>query len=359
MAHISGWTAVDTTKHTTMPDIRTTATGLQLGPVLLHNIRRLDATDEGLRPGRLAAAVRAQVEEKTQATEGRGTGCELRFRLRGEHATIRLRTQPLTDRAQNSMVEIWHGAFPTSNVTSPIAVGTDWTEVRIPRPDAALLQRIHPDSAWSPELVRVRLQYDRVFELGAIDGDLAPPEPGDAPTHRLCCYGSSITHGSSAILPSMTGMWQAADALGMDLLNLGFPGSAYLEPAIAQAIASDPSWEVATAELGINVIGRWSPDEFAAKVDAFLAILATAGRPVLVTGIYRSAPDLHKPERIAAFRSIVAEATARHGLHHVDSTSFLTSWSQLTTDLVHPNLAGMTAIGARWAQEIRQLRASG
>lgn len=328
-------------------------TGLTLGPVLLHNVRRADPQATGLRLGRLPAAVRSEVEEKTQGTESRGTGCELRFRIRGDAATVRLRTLPMPDRPANSLVEVWYGAFPAGPLRSPEAVGTEWTELRIPRPDAALLERHRDGSPWSPGLVRVRLQYDRHFELGGVDGDLAPPQPEDAPRRRLCCYGSSITHGSSALLPSTTAMWQAADALGMDLLNLGFPGSAYLEPAIARMIAADPAWDVATAELGINVIGRWTPEEFAARADAFLAILAGAGRPVLATAVYRSRPDSDQPERVAAYRRIVAEACGRHGLVHVASDAFITGWTQLTADLVHPAPNGMAAIGACWATAVR------
>jgi hypothetical protein len=338
-----------------MPDPTISATGLMLGAVHLHNVRRLDPLSVGHRLGRLPTAVRDRIEAKTQTTEARGTGCELRFRLLGDHAVIRLRTQPMTDRPQSCLVEVWYGAIPAGPQISPVVIDDRWTEVRIPRPDVALLVRVLPGSCWSPGLVRVRLQYDRFFELDTVDGDIAPPEPGDAPARRLCCYGSSITHGASALLPSTTGMWQSANALGLDLLNLGFPGTAYLEPAIAEHIAADPSWHVATAELGINVIGRWQPEEFAAKVEVFLGILATAGRPVLATGPYRSRPDLDNPERVAAFRRIVAEACARHHLHHVDSGLFLTDWRQLTADLVHPNPAGMAAIGARWAQEIRRL----
>lgn len=329
-------------------------TGLRWGPVLLHNVRRTAAIAGCIRFGRLPEGALAGLEERTREREPRATGCELRFRIRSGEAVVRLRTLPMADRPENGLVEIWHGAFPGATAISPVVVGSaGWTEIRIPAPESQRLRELSVGTPWSAELVRVRLQYDRMFELAAVEGDLAPPEPGDEPTRRLCSYGSSITHGSSALLPSATGMWQAADLLGLDLYNLGFPGSCYLEPVIAETIAADPSWHVATAELGINVVNRWSPAEFAAKVDAFLRILSGAGRSVLGTGIYRAMPDLECPEKAEAFRGIVADACARHRIMHVDSRTFITDWRQLTADLVHPNPAGMAAIGRRWAEAIR------
>lgn len=337
-----------------MAGITPSSTGLRWGPVQLHNVRRTVATEEGIRLGRLPEAALAGLEERTRGREGRATGCELRFRIRSGEAVVRLRTLPMADRPENGLVEIWYGSFPAATAISPVVVGsTGWTEIRIPAPVSDRLVELSAGTRWSAELVRVRLQYDRMFELAPVDGDLVPPGLRDEPARRLCAYGSSITHGSSALLPSATGMWQAADLLGMDLYNLGFPGSAYLEPVIAEAIVADPSWHVATAELGINVVNRWPSAEFAAKVEAFLGILATAGRPVLATGIYRAAPDLEQPEKAEDFRRIVAAACARHGIVHVDSRTFITDWRQLTADLVHPNPGGMAAIGQRWAEAIR------
>ena len=70
-------------------------------------------------------------------------------------------------------------------------------------------------------------------------------------------YGSSISHCSEAELP--TGVWPviAADALGLELSNLGLGGNAMLEPFMTDVILSHNP-EVVSLKVGINSINMAS-----------------------------------------------------------------------------------------------------
>jgi hypothetical protein len=320
--------------------------GLLAGPLLLHNVRRIEPLDDGVALHRLPASLAAQIEPGTRSVQANTTGCELRFRLAGERATIALRCHLPAERARrpgHGLAEVWFGGVPGWWEITPIAIGTEWTTVEIRRPRAGGA----PVAPWHPDLVRLRLPFERGTHVGAIDGELAPPQPGDAPARRLLCYGSSITHGSSAMTASGSWAWRVADHLGWDLCNLGMPGNCRLEPAIAAAMAADPHWDLATCELGANVFGAWEPERFAAAVDAFLAALAATTRPVLVTDLFPSAMD-GDPQRREAYAAAVAAAARRHGRAWIPGASFALGPGGLTTDQVHPSETGMAAIARRW-----------
>ena len=66
-------------------------------------------------------------------------------------------------------------------------------------------------------------------------------------------HGSSISHGSGAASPTTTWPALAARAGGVQLVNLGFGGSALLDPFVARAIRDTPA-DLISLKLGINVV---------------------------------------------------------------------------------------------------------
>lgn len=72
-------------------------------------------------------------------------------------------------------------------------------------------------------------------------------------TRRWLHHGSSISQGSNAVRP--TGIWPAvaARAAGLELTNLGFGGSALLDPFVARTLAQLPAGLI-SLELGINLV---------------------------------------------------------------------------------------------------------
>ena len=66
-------------------------------------------------------------------------------------------------------------------------------------------------------------------------------------------HGSSISHGSNAARPTTTWPALAASLGGVDLVNLGFGGSALLDPFTARAMRDTPA-DLISVKIGINLV---------------------------------------------------------------------------------------------------------
>ena len=66
-------------------------------------------------------------------------------------------------------------------------------------------------------------------------------------------HGSSISHGSNADSPSTTWPALAAAAGGVELVNLGFGGSALLDPFTARTMRDTPA-DLISVKIGINLV---------------------------------------------------------------------------------------------------------
>jgi hypothetical protein len=97
---------------------------------------------------------------------------------------------------------------------------------------------------WLPHHERIELVDLRT------DAPIAVP-PRDL--KRWVHHGSSISQGSNAASPSTTWPAIAAGLAGLDLVNLGFSGSALLDPFVARAIGDQPA-DIVSVKLGINLV---------------------------------------------------------------------------------------------------------
>lgn len=101
--------------------------------------------------------------------------------------------------------------------------------------------------------IAIWLPHNETTELVALRTD-APVEPvPDGGRKVWLHHGSSISHGSNAGSPS--GTWPAHASLnaGVDLVNLGFGGSALLDPFTARALRDTPA-DLISIKLGINLV---------------------------------------------------------------------------------------------------------
>jgi hypothetical protein len=98
------------------------------------------------------------------------------------------------------------------------------------------------------------LPWNERTELVALYTD-APVTPLPTPGRVWLHHGSSISHGSDSDSPTAT--WPAVAAARGDvgLVNLGFGGSALLDPSVARAIRDTPA-DLISLKLGINVVNH-------------------------------------------------------------------------------------------------------
>lgn len=105
----------------------------------------------------------------------------------------------------------------------------------------------------SMKTVEIWLPHNEATELIALRSD-APIAPVGATGKPIWLHhGSSISQGSNAASP--TGIWPviAADLARVDLVNLGFGGSALLDPFVARTIRNTPA-DLISLKIGINLV---------------------------------------------------------------------------------------------------------
>ncbi|MGW4380649.1 SGNH/GDSL hydrolase family protein [Kitasatospora sp. NPDC004531] len=228
---------------------------------LLRGHLDLEETAHGLLPHRLPARARRQVPDQ-QLAQAQAQPSGVRVAFRTAATRIELDTLP-TKRAYRGFPPPADGVYDLlidgrlaaqttvaggrlRTVTDLVTQAAEWTEgpVGTARFDG-LPGRAKDVEIWLP--------HNEVTELVALRTD-APVEPLPERGRRVWLHhGSSISHGSDAARP--TGTWPAVAAArgGVELVNLGFSGSALLDPFTARAIR-DARADLISLKIGINLV---------------------------------------------------------------------------------------------------------
>ncbi|MFB7329713.1 GDSL-type esterase/lipase family protein [Streptomyces sp. NPDC056190] len=227
---------------------------------LLRGALDVERTAHGLLPHRLPAGARRQIpDEQLAMAEAQPSGVRLALRTRA--TTIELVTLP-TKRAYRGLPAPADGVYDLL-VDGRLAgqdtvTGGNVRTIDMATQSAELLEG-SPGTARFTDLpardkdVEIWLPHAEITELIALRTD-APVEPAPDSGRRVWLHhGSSISHGSNAAHP--TAIWPALAAArgGVELVNLGFGGSALLDPFTARAMRDTPA-DLISVEIGINVV---------------------------------------------------------------------------------------------------------
>ncbi len=227
---------------------------------LLRGALELETTEQGLLPHRLPAWARAQGHDgQLSMAESQPSGVRLTFRTEATAVELDTRptkrivlgTPPRPDGVYDLLVDgrlAGQGSVAEGNVlTVDMATGAAGLEVG---PAGTLRFTDLPAGAKD---VEIWLPHNETTELVALRTD-APIEPAPDRGRKVWLHhGSSISHGSDAASP--TGTWPAVAAAraGLDLINLGFGGSAMLDPFTARTLRDTPA-DLISVKLGINLV---------------------------------------------------------------------------------------------------------
>ncbi|MEU8779120.1 SGNH/GDSL hydrolase family protein [Streptomyces sp. NPDC048606] len=227
---------------------------------LLRGALDLERTERGLLPHRLPAWARRQIPDGQLAmAQSQPAGVRLAFRTRATAveldvvATKRIYrgAPPRPDGVYELLVDgrLAGRAVAPEGDALVIDLSSGATHTR-PGPVETLRFTGLPEHE---KAVEIWLPYDETTRLVALrtDDPVDPPRTGD---RRVWVHhGSSISHGSNAATP--TGTWPAvAAALGaVELVNLGFGGSAVLDPFTARTIRDTPA-DLISVKVGINIV---------------------------------------------------------------------------------------------------------
>ncbi|MEV0697960.1 GDSL-type esterase/lipase family protein [Saccharopolyspora sp. NPDC050389] len=227
---------------------------------LLRGALDLERTEHGVLPHRLPAWARAQYTDGQLAmAESQPSGVRLVFRTRATVVELdvlptKMVYQGVPPRPGSVYDLLVDGRLadqasaPGGNVVT-VDITTGSAETR-PGPVGTVRFTGLPDRA---KQVEIWLPHNEITQLVALHTD-APVEPVPAGERKVWLHhGSSISHGSNAAGPST--IWPAlAASLGdVELINLGFSGSALLDPFTARTLRDTPA-DLISVKIGINVV---------------------------------------------------------------------------------------------------------
>lgn len=312
-----------------------------------HNVAEMTPSSQGWMMYRVPSQVREQLNASARDEVSRySTGIELRFRMKGDAATVILRADAS---AEAQVAYIYYGGFQGGWQYSSKVIAVEETNITIPRSknlDVLKTLTKTQQLPYDPELVRIVLPYGTCYFVG-VEGEIEPPHAHDVPAKTYLAYGSSITHGSLALASPYTYPFRIAQKLGSDYLNLGFAGTAHLERAMAEYIVSRKDWDFASVEMGINMLGeQFSEALFEERVRDFVDVLAVDDRPIFATSLFHFNGE--GQEKGARYREIVRKHTEGK-LIFTDGLALLSNPAFIAEDLVHPSLEGIAEIADRWS----------
>lgn len=316
-----------------------------------HNVEEIFEKEDGLQLSRIPENVRVFLNENAKIRSFMPAGCELRFNLKSEKAKIyfkKIKNVYKNVYIENGICEVYFGDF----FYFWYFIDENGREIEVKYPENIdKLKKIAEEKklSFDPEVIRVILPHRCEIRIINIEGEFEIPKPNQIPKLKYLSYGSSITQGASSIRPTGTYPMKTAQILGVDLINLGFGGGAYLEKEIADYIAERNDWDFATFELGINMV-LWSDvEEFEKRVNYFVETIVRkhSDKYLYFIDMFPFFMDFEKEKKQEEFRKIVRNKVKeidKENVIYISGFELLKSEKGLTFDLVHPASFGMEEI---------------
>jgi hypothetical protein len=238
------------------PDLVTTP----LTADLVRGALELEPTDRGVLPHRLPAWARRQIpDDQLAMAEAQPSG--VRLELRTTATVIELDVVPTK--------QAYVGAPPRPDGLYDLVVDGDLAEratasggdlrtidmvagtMSVSRGESSTLR--FADLAEGEKDVEIWLPHNETTELVALRTDAPVASRPRAESKVWLHHGGSISHGSDAESPTTTWPAVAARRGGLELVNLGFAGSAMLDAFTARTIRDTPA-DLISIKLGINLV---------------------------------------------------------------------------------------------------------
>jgi len=227
---------------------------------LIHGAIELEATPRGIRPHRLPRAVRERdADQQLSLMEAQPSGVRLEMVTAARSITVAMHATRVAyrgvDRMRGAVDVVVDGADHGTHVLAHgdrVELDMQTGESRFVPGDT---DRIVIDGLPAGEKsVEVWLPHNEAIELVSLHSDL-PVGPDDRRRPVWVHHGSSISQGSNSTSPTRTWPAVAARRAGVSLHNLGFGGSALVDPFMARVIRDTPA-DLISIKLGINVVNH-------------------------------------------------------------------------------------------------------
>jgi lysophospholipase L1-like esterase len=345
--------------------------------MIFHNAAELDpASGGGILLRRFPKTVRDALSALGRLVSKEAAGCELRFVTDAPNIRIAVTALPsplAPYEVHHPDLLIFKGAFFHSHIRlDPGKVNhIHLTDIigDMQKGFDQLKPEIRDTDYFSSNVWRLLFgRYEAVFhELDTYGYEIRPPFPEELPRRRMLCYGSSITNGASPTMYHMCYVQQVARHLKMDVFNQGLSGACLCEPEMADYLAARSDWDLITLELGVNMRGTFTPEEFEQRSRYLIDRIASAhpDKPLLLITLFPNAlssriagAPCDIQARQSAYDDILRQIAAENrsgNLHLIEGAHVLTDYSGMTKDLLHPGDYGHTEMAANLAHMIKEI----
>lgn len=331
---------------------------MRFGNIEIHNCKELQFEKEN--NCYKMCRIPLELNEKIPGDGFFCSGIELRFVPIDDEVKITLKTKP----GCVARPIVYYGSIQSGWQNLYKNVYDKPTEIIIPKPDnLEFLKKVTKESnlPFSPEVIRVVLPSIH-SEIISVQGKCMPPSKEHLPDKVYLAYGSSITHGSLAMVQPNTYVSRIGEAFGADVYNLGFPGTARLEKEVADYIANECEFDFATLEMGVNILDM-PGEEYESRVRYFVDTIAKAhpDKKIFCIDVFYMSQDLvgvDTPQcHPRLFREILERTLKDMNLPNViyiNGLNLLTGSYGLSQDGVHPNARGCEEIAKNLTEVIKE-----
>jgi hypothetical protein len=324
-----------------------------LDNVLLHNVTEIrKRPDGGTQLFRMPEEVTHQLGEGGRRIALDSVGCEVRFVTSAPICRVTVGAV-----AGDSEVIVYRGPFQHSRhlVASNTIKNLD---LETPARFAGVKPDVMKGFAYSPDVWRVI--FSRIlgvyYGVESFGHPVRPPTKDEMPKQTWLAYGSSITHSNA-----YDGYpFQAARRMGVDLLNHGLAGACHCEKAIADHLATRGGWDFCTMELGINMRGSFTPEQFRERAEYLIRKMVEKNPDKPIAVITHFPTDQTFASKLESFgetelkfeehlRDIVHKVNHKM-LRVIDGGDVLDRYDGHSVDLIHPGQLGHAVMGENLAR---------
>lgn len=227
---------------------------------LLHGVLDVESTPRGIRPHRLPPAVRDRdADPHLLMMESQPAGARVVFTTSATSISLEVHASRVSYRGVHRARGAIDVFVDDELCFTHKLTGGDLTELDM-LDGSTNFTAGPPDHISVGELARhekrveLWLPHNEQVDLFALHADAAV-HPVRQPRPVWLHHGSSISHGSNAATPSGTWPTIAARAAAVELYNLGFGGSALVDPFMARLIRNTRA-DLISVKLGINVVNQ-------------------------------------------------------------------------------------------------------
>lgn len=202
-------------------------------------------------------------------------------------------------------------------------------------------------------------------QLETFGHSVRPPEIEEKPKMRWLAYGSSITMGTGASRPDLSYVNQTARRLGVDVFNMGQGGACMCEPELADFFAERHDWDFATLEIGVNMLTKYSLEEFSKRATYMFETLVKKhpDKPIIVITPFLNFHHMSLEETLAKkrqaeytqFLNKMVLSSKSLNAHVIDGRDILTDFTGLCADLIHPHDIGTISMSENLCNKLKPI----